>query len=185
MASDLLLPATAALLDGWSGPVIVDLGTGDRLDAAVLSNGDVLLGRIDVFGEAPAYDYIDSEAALPDGFSLHLDLARAECRDRVARVVHDTAAHRSDSGGGLSVWYFDGAWHITRPVFRRGQTRGGLSAWDGRSRWRPLVPQHRTLIKAPGLAGLDPDDDRLLPDGSRWADAAALLAVAKEVLHGE
>lgn len=40
---------------------------------------------------------------------------------------------------------------------------------------------HNAWINVPSLADLDPNDPRLLPDGSRWVDAEALRRVCRHV----
>jgi hypothetical protein len=71
----LLIPATPELLEGWCGPVVVTWLQGWTETAACFE------GRIFICeGDWPVED-------MPDYGAVHLDLSRAEVRDRVARVV--------------------------------------------------------------------------------------------------
>ena len=65
--SDLLLPATAALLDGWCGPVTVYASE----ETCVVDGCAWSLGGF--------WESLDAMGPMT------LDLSRAECRDRVAR----------------------------------------------------------------------------------------------------
>lgn len=136
MPSDLpplLLQAKPDLLDGWCGPVMAGRTPERTNPCALLRPGS----RKDTWVTS-AYSY-----SLDCG-AIWLDLARAECRDRVARV----------------------AWaRITNSP-----------TWTT----APDLVDEETITRH----DLDPHDDRRLPDGSRWVDAAALLAVAREVHCG-
>lgn len=88
--------------------------------------------------------------------SLTLDLSRAECRDRVVRVLGGTDWVYVPSVVGWRLW-------LDRQPSDRGE-----------GRYYPA--------SGPALAGLDPTDDTRLPDGSRLVDALALAAVARHVL---
>lgn len=151
-----LIPATAALLEGWTGPVV----TTSMAEAGVFTGSAVL--RVDPGTRCRVVGWSDDWYPIGDVF---LDLRRAEVRDRVARVV----AERScvDPGGGV-VW--SNTSQITGwPTWRIGGSDSG-QAFD---------PSH-----VPALASLDPASDERLPDGSRAVDAAALACVAREVLGG-
>lgn len=79
----LLLPATRALLEGWCGPGLLD-------NEPVLVDGDNgCVIRLD--GTPLDYDTsylpVVFDAYMRSRGTLRLDLSRAECRDRVARVV--------------------------------------------------------------------------------------------------
>ena len=138
MTDDLLLKATHELLDGWCGPVM-------WRGLLVHCKGTVVGDEVWVCDHRGQF-----LVSLAD---LHLDLSRAECRDRVARVV------RRHEPYGLTWLPGDGGVHwMVRAV--------------SRSEWLDA-------------AGLDPNDDTRLPDGSRLVDAQALLVVAKEVLYGD
>lgn len=131
----LLLPATRALLKGWCGPGVLDgrlvLVDGDN-DSVVLLDGASVM-----YNPAHLPAVFDEDLG-----ELTLDLSRAECWDRVCRVL--------------------------QVDFHRGVPRS----------WWFIDPYGRSL------AGLDPDDDTRLPDGSRLVDALALAAVARHVLGG-
>ena len=162
--SDLLLKATPALLDGWCGPVVVEIPHHGHAGSIALGADLVPL----CWDEVGCCD-------LPDGYSSaaphYLALSRAECRDRVARVVFGRVAsprcwraHRAGRPMGVAfrmtlgdVWYEGGDW------------------WDGGQ-------GHDPARFCPALASLYPSDDTRLPDGSRLVDAQALLAVAREVM---
>lgn len=146
----LLIEATPELLEGWCGPVVFRWHHHGPKRAYMVSwDGDLY----DDCG--PVED--------PDQYrdGLHFDLARAECRDRVARV----------------------AWgRVAEPHCRRSPDSGPykgavvLIAWtyDG------------VLVECPTDQDLDPHDDTRLPDGSRLVDALALAAVwrSREVSRG-
>lgn len=94
-----------------------------------------------------------------------VDLADAATRDRVARWVADRVEF--EVGSTAPGWGFvDTDWGF--------DMRGWLMGWrrQGEPVWWP----------ADGfLAGADPNDDRLLPDGSKFVDALALARVAVHV----
>jgi hypothetical protein len=95
-----------------------------------------------------------------------LDLSDASTRDRVARWMAGRAVQPFPLGS-------------TAPEVRL------TDAMDGRPLLR-LVGAGRqaavfTSVALDGIADLDPKDPRLLPDGSRWVDAAALAEVARHV----
>lgn len=159
----LLLPATRALLEGWCGPGLLD-------NEPVLVDGDNgCVIRLD--GTLVEYDtsylpvVFDTDMR-PCG-TLSLPLSRAECRDRVARVLGDVRLIRI-------------RW-TTSLRFRYGYSRS--AALDG--------PEEAVFWDLHGDAGhpevaafahLDPNDDTRLPDGSRLVDALALAVVARQVL---
>lgn len=62
--------------------------------------------------------------------------------------------------------------HIARLIFAKlypGRNPDRFDMGESTTPWW-LGWRHRS----PGLAGLDPDDPRVLPDGSRWVDAMAM-----------
>lgn len=161
----LLLSATRALLEGWCGPGGLD----GRL---VLVDGDgelvVLLDGAWIFYNAAYLPVVFDEDMRPMG-ELTLDLSRAECRDRVARVVaagrwpmqvQSTALRWGTRIPEERAWVLGGAWVYTSCV------------------------EEPDEVLVPALADLDPTDDTRLPDGSRLVDALALAAVARHVLGG-
>ena len=196
MDADLLLPVASCpgILDGWCGPVVVETVTGWR-EAAVVGDYIVL-----VTDRGRAFVEVAGAAVEP---YIYIDLSRAECRDRVARLM----AIRFDLPPGVA-WLTlragrrEDRWPVygkrddggivigcrpevipthavlsTRPD--TGRTSIVLGGWQ--------VPyKTRDFFEAvvPALADLDPNDDTRLPDGSRRVDALALRAVAMEVGHG-
>jgi hypothetical protein len=95
-----------------------------------------------------------------------VSLTHASTRDRVARWVAGRSVQPFPLGS-------------TAPEVRL------TDAMDGRPLLR-LVGAGRqaavfTSVALYGIADLDPQDPRLLPDGSKWVDAAALAAVARQV----
>lgn len=163
----LLVPATRALLEGWCGPVVTSSMAG-----AGVSDGSAVL-RVDS-GERCrvvgwSYDWYPLR-------NVFLDLSRAECRDRVARVVLVSEGHPSAPAWWYRIGASDAAWALhpagTCIQFMPSTGGGRRATYDG---WGCPVP---------ALADLDPNDDTRLPDGSRLVDALALAAVARHVLGG-
>lgn len=111
--------------------------------------------------------------------------ADASTRDRVARwVAGRLGKDVGPSGpcwGAVSNGYEGGGWALLSRLGR------GMSIFMDPDRLPlaalpPLVPGGESVwVGVPALATLDPRDDRLLPDGSRWVDAAALAEVARHV----
>jgi len=173
----LRLPATPELLDGWCGPIMVHRGLADApcwVPGVWLGwDGDnvALLNYV-------AVD-INAEIGWPEGHedvhvdSVYLDMARAECRDRVARFIHGSRPDKL----GVSTREPDsigvGEMRIGRMRFADGWHDDGAAYFPGDG--------------VPTLADLDPEDPRLLPDGSRYVDALALMLVCRHlagVTHG-
>lgn len=158
--SDLLLRATPALLDGWCGPVVWNSFAATHcIDGLLLSTDGMADDAHGWWG------------------SIYLDLTRAECRDRVARVV---AAQNGMTPDAAVCWYYSsvlGGWllHSRRPFLRLCDEREQSVAYCAE-------PDFAAWGRWPALATLDPHDDTRLPDGSRRVDAMALLLVAREVL---
>ena len=67
-----------------------------------------------------------------------------------------------------------------RLIFARKCKRLGITAEFRRPVNPHWIPAWAPLVSSRLLADLDPNDDRRLPDGSRWVDAEALRRV---VLH--
>lgn len=158
MDERLLLSVTPELLDGWCGPVVFRWDHNGPKRAHMVSwDGDL-------------YDdcgLVEDQEEYRQG--LHLDLARAECRDRVARVLFgcpDYAVTDDDPGmdgvsGPRGLWLWaDG----------RVYCSDARAAAYFRGQHLPTMPS-------------DWRDDTRLPDGSRLVDALALAAVAREVLR--
>lgn len=147
----LLLQATPALLDGWCGPVEVD-------------------GRETVVDRGRVLDFADWEPAEDFIAGVWLDLSRAECRDRVARVVAAVLGVPLAERGALWMHQGAGIWGLfcgSRSFLFKGKPD------------RRFSPNNPTWVK--NLDSLDPEDDTRLPDGSRLVDALALAIVAREV----
>jgi hypothetical protein len=104
-----------------------------------------------------------------------LDLARSECRDRVARVL---AGRYRDH---IPIRY--------AACVLCGVDEGYLWLGDFDVCFAPddASTQHSSanhVEVVPGLAKINVNDPTLGPDGSRLVDAQALLVVAQAVLHG-
>lgn len=159
MDERLLIPATRALVEEWCGPVVTRATHygGAWAPWVVVNAGG---GTVTVASS--------SDAATVTVGDVFLDLSRAECRDRVARVLADIR--------GIAIRW------TTAPRFRYGYSKSaGLDGpeqavfWDYRGdSGHPEVP---------GFSGLNPNDDTRLPDGSRLVDALAIAAVARQVLR--
>ncbi len=155
----LLLLATAALLEGWFGPVVLP----DRVvHGVIVGHGWDDLVYVWAGGSVEGYRALD----------LLLNLSRAEVRDRVARVVAGWR-WRVDLDGGSVSWGH-------QPV-EHERHRWTLESNRGVMEFRPSwARKHEGNI--PALADLDPSSDTRLPDGSRLVDALALGAVVRVVL---
>lgn len=155
MNSALLLRATPALLEGWSGPAVFRF---EGVDAAVTVVGfNPTSGMV-----AIAYvrnGFVEGQG-VPVG-DVYLDLARAECRARVARVV---LHHTRSNDDAWPAWAFRVTPYDLFPL---------ALGWGRGSDHDPIFKRY----------GLKRNDSARLPDGSRLVDAEALLAVAREVLH--
>jgi hypothetical protein len=115
---------------------------------------------------------------------LNLDLAEATGRAHAAWWLREKYGGKQTTAGPswwLSEDTASNGWRLTHPSGRVADDgTGSLVVWPGGGRFPPFVPRHAALVAVPSLAGLNPADDRLLPDGSRWVDAEALRRV---VLH--
>ena len=188
MGADLLLGAseTPGIIDGWAGPVVV---TGDSgltagsygvvvLLGTVPGEGGGLVGYSELFGIC---------VFQPEHLSL--DLSRAECRWRVdcwiAHAVLDADPHAtSEPGPRTPLFWFN--WEM--PYRSRSLSRVYRRITIGRGRcWADREVDSVPVL--PGLDGIDPytgpspgpRDDRRLPDGSRWSDAAARVLLARHL----
>lgn len=164
MDAELLIPATAALLDGWVGPLVYVGDDGAERWSCVVESWSPDRSRVRVVGVIlPGMAGVTAGCAISE---LRLDLSRAECRDRVARVIDGSGPLVTEIytayPGPISKISIGCTLYISQPYGR---------GWG----------EPRCI---PALAALDPADDRRLPDGSRWVDAAALTIVAREVLRG-
>lgn len=96
------------------------------------------------------------------------------------------------TGRAHAAWWLAGepgaAWVLSCDGYRRWELHGGERPRHSLSRaWQGIGADNRRMGMTSmdwqdcrGLDDLDPDDPRLLPDGSRWVDAEALRRV---VLH--
>lgn len=167
MDSRLLVPATPALLEGWCGPVLAHVY--DKPEPCVLIGPSVL--ELDDGTEVMDYalHVVDGEtfdtAPVDD---IALDLSRAECRDRVARVLAPPGLGAIAPRLVCEVAHTGGIWLVFL------DEEGGNVVLDDEqpARWPWPVDLDR-----------HPTDDTELPDGSRLVDALALAAVAREVLR--
>lgn len=161
----LLVPATRALLDGWCGPV-----DASGNPAALLWGWDesALVAWLGLG--------VGSLRQVPMS-TLSLDLSRAECRDRVARVVAEKVgllrmgAKPVCTAPDFTTRFDLPHWTMAGPQFGNG---GGGSSLT----W---IPSEGFCDE---LAYLNPNNDTRLSDGSRLMDALALAAVARQVLGG-
>lgn len=169
----LLLPATRALVEGWCGPVVVR-GLSPFHDGPA-----VLLGPREP--SARAGDWLvyllhdveeGCEVASVSPDEIRLDLSRAECRDRVWRVVVAALGSPVDRP---EVTHDEDGLVILAGDLRDEQAQ--MYVWDRQGR-----PAGAARLHVPALADLDPDDDTRLPDGSRLVDALALALVAKHTV---
>lgn len=162
MESDLLTPATADLLEGWTGPVVArDRAGGD--EPAIVDGDNQVVWLLD--GSTVDYNTSYLPVLFDDQMNhveILLDLSRAECRDRVARCL------------AVRLYPAEAPFVAAAVVPGRrafGWPEGltfGLSVVtvaDG-ERWR--------AFDCDEVAALDPSDDTHLPDGSRRVDALAL-----------
>jgi hypothetical protein len=147
--TDLLIPATRALLTGWRGPVVVvDFESPFEavcLDWPVSADAVILVS----VSNTPTPFAVDIR-------HLRLDLSRAECRDRVARCTFGAP----------------GIVRLFRAANGVATLRGPLGIDFACS--DPFAALAFRVPHVPALAALDPSDDTRLADGSRRADAAAL-----------
>lgn len=149
----LLVPATPALLDGWCGPVWWSHRT---IALAGVNDGELwgLCWDTGAFRTVPIAE-------------VHLDLSRAECRDRVARVLAPPGLGAIAPRLVCEAAHTGGIWLVFLD-----EEGGSVMLGDDRpARWPWPVDLDR-----------HPTDDTELPDGSRLVDALALAAVAREVL---
>jgi len=89
------------------------------------------------------------------------------------------------TGRTHAAWWLEGQVNSIGSDIKRQHSTGGRAFWmmGGVAfhclddiMWRCL-----DAIRVPALATLDPNDPRLLPDGSRWVDAEALRLVCLHV----
>jgi len=165
MSSDLTLPAIPGLLRRGS-PCFI--GTGPNRNAATISQ------IIDAHGAEVTTVHREPHKRVSFCYtfqSLHLDLTDATGRDHAARWLATLPQYARITGPNNDA-----------PRWCRPYT--GEQIWHLRSYGcAPFRAEYDTpdpSIVVPSLTDLDPDDDRRLPDGSRWVDAEAMRRV---VLH--
>ena len=103
------------------------------------------------------------------------------------------------TGRAHAAWWLGGvgaSFHLACDGHRRWELHGGerpresaLRAWEGigpdARRLRGVPPEYGWDAEdVPALAALDPNDPRILPDGSRLVDALALSLVGRHLLAG-
>ena len=106
----------------------------------------------------------------------------------------DVALDLTDpTGRAHAAWYLGGvgaSWHLSCDGFRRWEIHGGETPRAGfMLEYEGVGAEHRRMRSRPNidvtdvtaLDHLNPDDPRLLPDGSRWVDAEALRLVCLHV----
>lgn len=141
--TDLRLKATPQILAGWCGPVWVT-DTPETFQTVVDDIHVLVAGE---WWETTAY-------------RLCLDLSRAECRDRIGRLLRSIFP---DSCWEYDIDKFD-------VLFADEAAEGRLGPWS--DDLAEDVCRHL-------------GENRRLPDGTRWASAWALWLVASRVLGGD
>lgn len=106
-------------------------------------------------------------AALPE--QCEVSTADARTRDALARWLAERV--HTVQGQPFRVGSTAPAWAPVTAV-------GGFTVSDG---WSLIAASTAYFDRGVYAPDLDSGDDRLLPDGSRWVDAAALAAVARHV----
>jgi len=172
MSSDLTLPAIPGLLRRGS-PCFI--GTGPNRNAATISQ------IIDAHGAEVTTVHREPHKRVSFCYtfqSLHLDLTDATGRAHaawwLARREVPVGYHLDPAAVSWSRAPAQAACGWALHWLARAMSGGGSltgSWWTG---------SHGSPVPTDLLADLDPDDPRLLPDGSRWVDAEALRRV---VLH--
>jgi hypothetical protein len=168
--SPLTLPGTIPGLRLHSAPVIY-LRTGDRGVAMLTPDGRIVVMFCPAGARGPW-----TEAASPD--ELALDLSDPTGRAHAAWWLADepgnesVVSRRRESPRwmccpGASNDPGDRLWHLT-----------GYGCAPYRDAFEG---EHDPRVVVPALAALNPNDPRLLPDGSRWVDAEALRLVCLHV----
>lgn len=178
MAADLTLPGDIpGLLRRGSPVIVVDIEEATTAcDGERLSVGDQAVVTDAPFGSRQwciatgetRDDMGPAWSELPVS-GVALDLTDDTARFHVVRWL-DAACDRA------------GTWS---PPGRLVQDTEGRPCFLLRGQWTGWVPRRLPIESAayvcPSLADLDPNDDRRLPDGSRWVDAEALRRVVLNV----
>ena len=191
------VPCTRAMLEGWHPEVLFEgsvraivIGPASDQEAALQADMDAD-AKLDDDPEAPDLStywrgnawsilLIDPTHCLEDGDrtiahtgELTFDLQRADCSDRVTRVLTGQPSH--------------GRLHRRRPKGARTDRNVWL-AFGPAAEWTyPLSLDRRfpSRVVVPEFTGLHPEDPSALPDGSRRVDRLALAAVARKVMCSE
>lgn len=162
--SDLLVPATADLLRGWTGPVVFGGWP------VALAGIGIVRATGSVAPTEEAYGLCMETGAYRTApvAEVTLDLARDEAADRCARVVAERVGIPS-----TPTWF----WHSAMGGWLLGTGRPPTCRLFGGkgSGYDHIVP---------ALAALNPNDDTRLPSGARLVDRLALAAVVREVCGG-
>lgn len=146
----LLVQATAELLDGWCGPVVVD-------------------GMLSIANDCEVFHPDRKTWWYFSNWTVNLDLSRAECRDQIDRAI--VAALGMPPGMKPEFTADEDGWSMLVGDLR-DPADGQMAVWDRDGRAAGCCK-----VDAPGLAGIDPLDRTLLPDGSRLVDALARAAI--------
>ena len=165
----LLVQATPELLDGWCGPVLLETQGLGWVPGVVLDGVAAILSE---HGECKAVDALDDRKLA----HVHLDLSRAECRDRIDRAI--MAALDMPPNMRPEFTADEDGWSMLVGDLRDPAV-GEMAVWDREGRAAGCCK-----IGAPGLAHVNPLDRALLPDGSRRADALARAAIWRAVGGG-
>lgn len=164
----LVVQATPAMLNKWSGALTAETSGCEWLPAMWDGHRHLLTFVAD------DGRHIDTVKLSPEALAPHaeFDLYRAECLDRVARVVIETLHGAPLPGSGYSFW-FDGGYLTADLVWRLSRPNSFCAAFiDPRRNRRPFVPDHGVLVEVPGLDDVPGTDTE-----------AALAAVALSVLE--
>lgn len=135
----------------------------------------------------------------PSGCTVILVFVEFDEEDDQPAVIATVSADRlaldltDATGRAHAAWWLAGevgaAWVLSCDGFRRWELHGGERPRHSLSRaWQGVGAEMRRMglassdwVDCPALDALDPDDPRLLPDGSRWVDAEALRRVCLHV----
>ena len=161
--SDLTLPGDIEGLLRRGSPG-VDTASGQRGVIWDASDSSASMLTVDFHGDSHLLHYPSCAGGME---MLALDLTDATGRAHAAWWLGSNAM------GGGGTWFM---WHAA--LFWELRCSDGRSrSWTGRTGWKSCY--------IPALAPLDPEDPRLLKDGSRWVDAEALRLVCLHVAGRE
>ena len=130
------------------------------------------------YGDPGVYVFLDPESA-GSGLVHLYHLGRIVAHPEDCSVALDLT---DATGRAHAAWWVAEALGMTAPAYLswidRGEwwlCGGGIRRFGVMQVQTPIGPLFDLLV--PGLADLDPNDPRTLPDGSRWVDAEALRLV--------